>query len=130
MLGRRILPAVLLGVLALTTTGCGHAGCDSQNPASAGSCAGDIAIAGVQYIAGRGDGAPPVPHTGRELHGTLLPCADGCTPSAPVLAHSIPGVPVADAVAGPVGYQLMLAERLWQKPRSALPAAVRPYVRP
>jgi hypothetical protein len=117
----------LTGALLLAAGACTAGGHDRGSGAS---CAGDISIDGARYIGGRGDGATPVPHDGTVLHGTVLPCADGDFPSRPVVAHTIPGVQVTDAVAGPDTYQVMLAEPLWEKPWSSLPAALQPYVRP
>jgi len=104
------------------TTGHGQAG-------TAASCADLVVIDGTSYIGGRGEGAAAVPHTGAALDAVRPPCADGNEPSRPVVVHTIPGVQPADAVAGPVAYELMLAERWWQQPVEALPAALQPYIR-
>src|SRR4051794_2370273 len=72
---RRGAAASVLGVLLLAASAC-SAGAPG-NGGHAGSCASEITIAGVTYIAGRGsEGAAPVPHTGAELHGTTPPCND------------------------------------------------------
>lgn len=125
----RLRAVAALPLLALASAGCGRAECDTANPASPGSCAGVIAIHGVQYVSGRGEGAAVPPSGGRELRATQLSCG-ACAPAVEVVAHSIPGVRVTDAVIGPGADELMLAERLWQVPRTRLPAALRPYVRP
>jgi hypothetical protein len=130
---RRLAVAAVLGALLSGASACseGTAGDGGQ----AGSCAAAITIAGVTYIAGRGnEGTAPVPHTGTVLHGTTPPCADtpgsGSTePAQPATAFTIPGLPVADAVAGPGRYEVMVAERLWQQPWAALPPELQHYVR-
>lgn len=114
----------------------GAGACSAADGGGAASCASEIRIAGVTYIAGRGgEGATPVPHSGAVLHGTTLRCAEppgsGSTvPARPAIAYAIPGVRVADAVAGPGSDVVMLAERLWQRPRAALPPELQRYVRP
>jgi hypothetical protein len=137
---RRGAGASVLGALLLAAGACsaGAAGSGGQ----AGSCAWEITIAGVTYIAGRGsEGAAPVPHSGTELHGTTPPCNDtpgsGSTvPAQPAIAYAIPGVLVADAVAGPGSNvagpgsnEVMVADRLWQSPWAELPPELQPYVR-
>ena len=123
----------VLGGLLLATGACSGDTAGDGGPAA--SCAVEITIAGVTYIAGRGgEGAMPVPHTGTVLHGTTRPCTEppgsgSAVPGRPAIAHTIPGVHVADAVAGPGGYEVMVAEPLWQQPWAALPPELQPYVR-
>lgn len=124
---RRAGCAGLLGLLVLTISACSD-GSGSGNGDGA-SCASEIAVAGTTYVAGRGAGATSVPGIGAALHGVIPPCGDGNEPSRPETAHTIPGVSQADAVVGPGG-DVMVAERLWELPRSGLPAELQPYVRP
>lgn len=95
------------------------------------SCAVAITVGGTTYMAGRGDGATPVPQTGTVVNGVTPVCGDrlGWVPAAePAVAHTLPGVRESDAVVGPGG-DLMLPERLYKLPRSALPRELQPYVR-
>jgi hypothetical protein len=107
----------------------------SRGGGQSASCAAEITIGGVTYIAGRGlEETAAVPRTGTLLHGTAPLCKDtsghGPTgPAEPATAFTIPGVPVADAVAGPGRYAVMIAERLWPQPWAALPPELQPYVR-
>ena len=128
---RRGTAASVLGVLLMAAGACsaGNGGDGGQ----AGSCADVITIAGVTYIGGRGfEGTEHVPHTGTELHGTVPPCQDtipGSVVSAhPAVAYAIPGVLVADAVAGPYN-EVMVAQRWWERPWAELPPELQPYVR-
>jgi hypothetical protein len=130
---RRLAVASVLGALLLASGACsgGTAGDGGQ----AVSCVSAITIAGVTYVAGRGgEGAATVPHSGTVLHGTTPPCNDtpgsGSTvPAQPAIAYTIPDVRVADAVAGPGSDEVMVAERLWQRPWAELPPELQPYVR-
>ncbi len=45
------------------------------------------------------------------------------------IASAIPGVLVADAPAGPGSNEVMVAQRLWQRPWAELPPELQPYVR-
>jgi|GEM_PF-2003162 len=128
---RRGVAASVLGVLLLAAGACSAGGGDGGQ---AGSCASLLTIAGVTYIGGRGDeGTAPVPHTGTELHGTVPPCQDtnpGSVVSAhPAIAYAIPGVLVADAVVRAGGNEVMVAQRLWDRPWAELPPELQPYVR-
>mgnify|MGYP005811792685 CR=1 FL=1 len=129
---RRGAAASVLGVLLLAAGACsaGNGGDGGQ----AGSCASLLTIAGVTYIGGRGnEGTAPVPHTGTELHGTVPPCIDtnpGSVVSPPPgTAYAIPGVLVADAVVRPSTNEVMVAQRLWDRPWAHLPPELQPYVR-
>jgi hypothetical protein len=128
---RRGAAASVLGVLLLAAGAC-SAG-DGGEGGQAGSCADLITIAGVTYMGGRGvEGTAPVPHTGTELHATVPPCQDtspgSVVPAHPAIAYAIPGVLVADAVAGPYN-EVMVAQRLWDRPWAELPPELQPYVR-
>jgi hypothetical protein len=134
MTGPRMPMAPLLVALCMTACSPGGDGGASQGPpaatssGSSSSCAGVIEVGGITYIpAGRG--GSPVPETGSVLRGRALPCDDGGSPVAeyPVTAHTVPGVETADAVAAD-GYQLMLAERLWEVPRAQLTQALQSYL--
>jgi hypothetical protein len=128
---RRGTAASVLGVLLLAAGACsaGNGGAGGR----AGSCADVITIAGVTYIGGRGfERTAPVQRTGTELLGTVPPRKDtnpGSVVSAhPAIAYAIPGVLVADAVAGPYN-QVMVAQRLWDRPLPELPPELEPYLR-
>ena len=119
----------LLGLPLLVISACSD-GSGTAGDGGGASCASEITIAGTTYIGGRGDATDavaPVPAGGTVLHGVIPPCADGDQPSRPEVARSIPGVPEAEAVVGPGG-DVMVAERLWQRPRAALPRELQPYV--
>jgi hypothetical protein len=130
-MSRRALTAVLLAVPVLACAACsGSSAAAGGQAGTAASCADLVTIAGTRYVGGRdGEGAKPVPHTGSALDAVRPSCADGNEPSSQVVVHTIPGVRVEDAVAGPLGYEVLIAERWWQQPRDALPAALQPYVR-
>jgi len=128
-MSRRVLAAALVAVPALACAACTGGSPTAQGHGGpAASCADLVTIAGTSYLAAR-DGAKPVPHTGSALDAVRPPCADGNEPSRPVVVHTIPGVRVEDAVAGPLGYEVLIAERWWQQPWEALPAPLQPYVR-
>src|SRR5690349_11122855 len=81
---RRVAVTSLLGALLLGAGAC--SGGRSGDGGQAGSCASELTIAGVTYIAGRGgEGTALVPHTGTVLHGTTPPCNDtpGSGPTVP-----------------------------------------------
>ncbi|HEV7212501.1 MAG TPA: hypothetical protein VGN47_12405 [Blastococcus sp.] len=126
---RRAWAAAILGASLLALGACADGSRAGQaHGGNAASCALEITVAGTNYIGGRGKGTRPAPPSETVLHGTTFHCADGDVPSRPVIAHTIPGVRQTDAVVGPGGY-VMLAERLWQQPWSALPPDLRPYIR-
>jgi hypothetical protein len=120
---RRAGVAAVLGLPLLALGGCSGDGSDGTSA----SCASEVTITGTTYIGGRGEGAATVPVTGTVLHGATLPCADGTIASRPVDVHTIPGVKQADAVVGPGG-EVMVAERWWQQPRTALPPELQRYI--
>lgn len=125
------VPVALLLVAVSLTAACspGDAGgrARSQTVTTA-SCAGVIEVDGITYVPAGRPGAP-VPETGAVLHGRTLPCDDGGGRVAghPVTAHAVPGVPTTDAVAAD-GHQLMVAERLRNRPGTYVPRALRLYL--
>jgi hypothetical protein len=93
------------------------------------SCAVVIEVAGTQYIGGR-QSESALPVIGQPFGAKRWDCDDsggGHTGTTPIVATSIRGVPVVDAVAAQ-GYQLMLSERLWSVAWIDLPSGLRSYV--
>jgi hypothetical protein len=120
--GSRCAVLVALAGCLLASAGCGGGGAGA-----AASCADEITVAGTHYIGGQDTGVPRPASAGSELRGATLPCADGNPPVVAVVAHTIPGVEVQDAVLGPYG-EVMLAQRWWGRPWSTLPSALQPFV--
>lgn len=118
---RRPVVAALVGCFLATTA------CTGNGAGTAASCADEITIAGIHYIGGRDDGVAHPSLAGSELRGRTVPCADGNPPVVDVVAHTIPGVAVDDAVLGSHG-EVMLAQRRWEQSWAALPRGLQPYV--